>query len=704
MSCQGISVDDCSILGTGRLADISQYIYDPETPLPEIGIEILPPNLQTLIEGCDDNTNCKLVSYDFETNQGTTASSSAYILQLGVSSLSPTKTNVSVLSNVGTEDSTSKGIPLSSLDIHYDPNHLLSTPPIANQPIGFSTLDGLFVSGSGTTLNGTTVDECANSCANLGTCKAFNFDESSSTCKYFPIGEVEAMVGQATLDNSNTQTNLSLVLKNPISNMSPNQNIEGLDEYVNGTTTIKTVTDSTHITIQFPEQAIRGIPENTVFTIKTGLVSSEGTSKHGYIYNIDRINNTGVSGTEDYGYNGTFKFMAFNGLPTTTTSTIAATPFYTTGGTSINYNYITQLTLNVPSFPKSRFVGQGSSGFVSDGPRLPITATSGLNVMLASPDVKFNYLLGKDENGSYSSKGTQTRAQCETLCKNDGRCRGIVSWTNSSSTGSCWLFDTFDGIYDRSISVIGYKTFYCDSTNTTDSKCNFTMIVQSSTTNSITFKLPANSSLPFGVSAGSALTNLRAIEVTLPLHVDSPRPSNRIIGWTGTMNGISGTVTVIGFTNTTITFAIEPQTYTGNSSVQDVTLSDSKGSTCRDIKACNASIQRLLDTSGIRSFSTLDLDACEACSERIYKKPIITQTDTQYTKVREFLWYENAGRFSCGSTPPPAGTTFGADCNPQCEKPDDALIDTVAYDSTSQTCQITCRPGFQWDGTACVPI
>jgi hypothetical protein len=188
-----------------------------------------------------------------------------------------------------------------------------------------------------------------------------------------------------------------------------------------------------------------------------------------------------------------------------------------------------------------------------------------------------------------------------------------------------------------------------------------------------------------------------SITATITLPQGSTPPVNNSSGKLGLFP-----VTVVGFTNSTITFSGPSIIPNIGIPAQTITLSDNNGSTCQDIKACNASIQRLLDNTSIRSFSTLDLVACSACPERAYIKPTTTQTAGEFDNLRKYLWYGNSGQFKCTTTLPPGASSFDENCKPVCTPSTDQNAVSTDYDSTNNACKITCRSGYQWDGTKCV--
>jgi len=238
----------------------------------------------------------------------------------------------------------------------------------------------------------------------------------------------------------------------------------------------------------------------------------------------------------------------------------------------------------------------------------------------------------------------------------------------------------------------------CNDASVANTLCKIPMNVKTYTTTNITFQLPSNSTLPNGSASGSPL-NLSAIEFTATLAAGSEVPSDRIIGWAGSIAQTSGSiipVTVKSYTSTTITFTFTAQSYT-TINAQDVLLSDTKGRSCQDIKACNASIQRLLDAPSVRSFSTNDLVACSGCNERAYKIPVAGSLNI--SNLRKYLWFENAGPYEC-TTVAPAGTVLDDKCNITCPTRTDG--GTTSYDSATATCRVTCRTGFYWNGTTCV--
>ena len=636
MSCQGISVSDCTTLATASTVDISSYVYEPDTPPALIdSASTLPANLITEINECDGNSNCKLIAYNFNTNTGTKAQNDAqYLLQLSAGATEAYRTNKTVMAMVGTSNVTSLGIPTENLDLHYDPSHIQLTPPITNRPIGFSELQGTFVDtdrvsrmSSGSS-NLPSLDQCASSCVNVSGCRGFNYDDVIQYCALFNLVDVEAVLGQATNDNSNTGTTLTLVIKNAISGIAAGQYIIGLDEYINGNIEITSYNAAapTNIPIKFTEQAVRGIPVNTTFRIKAPTRYNPLDRRKAYANQIDHINNVGVNGTDSYGYSADF----------ITTGTISSllNPISTTSA-------LTAFTT----------------------PQSTLTVQANINALTGSPKISSGVLPINRPGGSACNSG----------------------------------------IYDTTNDAI-----LCSCATHSAAVCDVKMSVNSQTGTSITFNLPETADLRSGSASGSPLILTGAIEFTVTLAPTSPVPSQRIIGWTGTVVDSTGLglripVVVKSYTTSTITFTFSATTYS-QINAQVITLSDTKGASCQDIKACNASIQRLLDSSGVRSFSTMDLVACSGCNERAYNKPAGTQSAVQFTKLREYLWYENVGVFACPISSLPTGaTTRDGNCTPVCTKPDDTYADSAAYDAASSTCRVTCRPGLSWNGTACVP-
>jgi len=613
MSGQGISSSDFSALQTAKEADISSYIYLPDTPPPTIDTGVLPSNLQTKVSECNGNDNCKLIAYDFVTDIGKKASNSPYLIQLEATDRDPDKSDFSVLAKIGTNPVTSLGIPTDNLDTQYDPNHLLLTPPIVSGPIGYSYREGTAISGTSTsTVTSTSADACADTCTSTNNCRGFNFDENATSCALFSLVDTEAVIGAQVGGSSNTIDALTLNLKNAVTGLAANQTIDGLDDYINGTITIKSVASSMQIQIGFSTQIVRAIPENTRFRIKAPTTVSALQS---YVYEKEHIDYIGVNGTETYGYNAAFNISGIPGLPTQTNGAISSS------GTTV----LTSLVVPVNM--------------------------SGINALLSTGSLPI-------------VRGAQ------------GCTSGVIS-TNDVQTTVCG----------------------CSQVSVDDPLCKIPMTVKSYTSTNITFGLPTNSLLQYGSSSGSPL-NLTAIEFTATLAAgNEPVPSDRIIGWSGAITQVSGPaipVRVKSFTASTITFSFPAQSY-GTINAQAITLSDTKGIGCQDIKACNASIQRLLDDSTVSSFSTKDLVACSGCNERAYKKQ---STGASFgSKLREYLWFENAGVFACTASAPP-GTTLNAKCEPVCATP--ANGDSAVYDSVSLTCRVTCRTGFYWNGTACV--
>lgn len=612
MSGQGISSSDFLELETAKVADISSYIYLPDTPPPTIDTGVLPANLQTKVSECDGNNNCKLITYDFISDIGDKASSSPYLIQLEATDKDPNRTNVSVLAKVGTNPVTSLGIPTDNLDAQYDPNRLLLTPPIVSGPIGYSYREGTAVLGTPTsTVASTSADACADTCTINQNCQGFNFDENASSCALFSLVDTEAVISVLAGGSSNTTQNLTLNLKNPVTGLAVAQTIDGLDDYINGTITITNVASTTQIQIGFSTQIVRAIPENTRFRIKAPTTISALQS---YVYEKEHINYIGVNGNETYGYNAIFNISTIPGLPTQTNGAISSS------GTTV----ITELIVPVNM--------SGINAALSTG-TLPIVRVG---------------------QGSCTS--------------------GVISMNDVQTT------------------VCG-----CNQTSVDEPLCKIPMNVKSYTSTNITFRLPTNSLLQYGSSSGSPL-NLTAIEFTATLAAGNvPVPSDRIIGWTGAIRQASGPaipVTVKSFTTSTITFSFPAQSY-GVINAQSITLSDTQGRGCQDIKACNASIQRLLDDPQVSSFSTKDLVTCSGCNERAYKKQ---STGASFgSKLREYLWFENAGVFACTASAPP-GTTLNARCEPVCATP--ANGDSAVYDNGA--CRVTCRTGFYWNGTACI--
>lgn len=619
-------MDDCTTLGSASTASISSYLYPPDTPPPEIDTEVLPANLQTKISECEGNDNCKLISYDFNTNTGTKASSSPYILQ--TQSLDPDKTDVAILAEIGTTEVTSLGIPTEDLDTQYNPSHLQVTPPIAVAPIGYTPLEdgvALFSSTGTSTPTATSVDACAVQCNNTSTCKGFNFNESNSTCKLFSLVDSPAFISTLAGGSSSTVTFLNLWLNSPgISSGRENGlYIEGLDDYINGTVIVSSWTNDTNLSISFTEQVVKQIPAGTKIRVKSRKTKSSTT--RGYMSEKEQIDTIGVDGSETYGYNATFGIQGLSALPTTTT--------FTANSEASTAKLTAEQDLTLPF-----------SGTLQES---PVFSTAIL------PIVK-----GPGPSGCTS---------------------GLFVINDAQDTSTCT----------------------CSTESVADPACRVPMSVKSQTGSSVTVTRPIGSYFPYGVANGSRMI-LNAIQFTVTLNSGTPSP--RIIGWTGTITHANGTipVTVKSYTTgspATITFTF-PSTSYGTINTQNVTLSDSKGRTCKDIKACNASIQRLLDTSGISSFSTKDILACEGCNERAYKKPSSALTAAQLLKLREYLWFDNEGVFACPNTALPSGaSTRDSQCTPVCDVPSNA--DSATY-SAASGCRVTCRNGFYWNGYQCV--
>ena len=673
-------MDNCTAIAAAASTDISSLIYDPDTPPTPIDTSVLPPNLNTKLQECDGDANCKLVMYDFNTNTGTKADSADYLIQLESNSRTANNSMVTVMSNVSTKDTTSLGIPTDNLDLHYDPNHLRSTPAIASGPIGFSSIDATIL-GTGSSDTASTIDGCAIACDSSSTCGGFNFGEDSS-CTLFNIVDKDFTVTNR-YGGSNGQriSTLSLTLNGSLTGVASGQTVSGLETYINGPITITSASVNI-ITISFDSQVVYQIPANTQITISAARQVDPNATVHGYTSNKSRINLIGVNGTMSYGYSGDFTVsQQLNSLPT---NVLSANPSAVSSTSSVSRLELTFLSLPSP---------------------LPVISSATLSF----------------DNSGVVMINDSTRCIPTSATVSDA-CKAVLSF--NSVNGNTITFDLPSGggfirnVIDNSVRVYFTTTeFTLNVTTGTPSDrimgwsgtlSLFPITVTAATSSSITASFPVVSGINppvigmTGTVGGYPITVTAVTSTEVTATITLPQGSTLpAINTTGTVGNFP--VSVVGFTNSTITFSgpsIIPSI--GVRAQTIITLSDNNGSTCQDIKACNASIQRLLDNPAIRSFSTLDLVACSACPERAYTKPTTSQTGPQFDKLREYLWYGNSGKFVCPTTLPTGASSFDENCTPVCTPSSDQNAISTEYDTTTSACKITCRTGYRWDGTNCV--
>ena len=680
-------MDNCTAIAAAASTDISKLIYEGvDTPPTPIDTSVLPPNLKTKLQECDGNgtTPCKLVMYDFKTDTGTTANSADYLIQLESGSRTADNSMVAVLSNVNNNvNTTSLGIPTDNLDLHYDQNHLTLTPAIASGPIGFSSI-GATIQGSGTSVSASSIDGCAIACDASSTCGGFNFSESS-TCTLFNIVDKDFTVS-TRYDGSNGQQiqTLTLTLNGSTTGVTSGQTVTGLETYINGPVQI-TYTGANSITIQFDEQVVYQVPQNTQITVSAGRLVDPDATVHGYTSNKTRINLIGVNGTMSYGYSGDFTVsQQLNGLPTNIGPSTAIQPSSTS---------VTQLALTFASLPSP----------------LPTISSATLSLDISGTPPTSNVVMINDPTNCNPALTTVTDA-----------CKAILS--SNTVSGNTITFDLPSGggfvrnAIDSSVKIYFTTTdFTLNVTTGTPSDrilgwsgtlSLFPITVTIATSTSITASFPVVSGINLPVvgmtgTVGSYPITVKTVGLSI-ITADITIPSGSTppsVNATGSLGNFP--VTVIGFTDSTITFS-GPSIITsiGVRAQTIIKLSDNNGSTCQDIKACNASIQRLLDNTAIRSFSTLNLVACSACPERAYTKPTTSQTGPQFDKLREYLWYGNSGAFSCPTTLPTGASSFDENCTPVCTPSTDQNALSTEYDATTSACKITCRTGYRWDSTS----
>jgi len=628
---QGLDPNDCTTIAQAASTNITDLIYEPDTPPDPIDTSVLPPNLQTLTQNCEGDANCKLISYDFNTNTGSKSPNTDYLMQLPTDNLPADKTNITVMAKVGDRDVTSIGIPTDNLDTHFDPNHLTLTPAITTGPIGFSSIGGE-IKGTEITNSASTLDGCAVACDSAAICGGFNFSDTSS-CTLFQIVDKEAVISTVYNGSSGqTITTLNVILSSMPTGVSTGYIVTGLDSYINGEVNVNGTPSGTTLPLSFERQSVYTIPANTPITIQAPRTIDPGATVHGYISNKDHMNIIGVNGTSTYGYKADFKLKSLRAMPTATTTLLSASPATLK---------TTPLSLVFSSLPS------------------PLPTISSVTF-------------------SKSFQVSQSVRTSSVIMKSDTQCPTPVTAVVSDNCKAILEYDSVNG-------------------------------------NTITFKMPADGAYIINAIDSTVRVLFSVIEITFDLADDNVNvPSDRIIGWSGTLliaPGDSVPVSVIRYTPATITFSFPARSWSSVIAAQTITLSDNDGSTCQDIKACNASIQRLLDNISVRSFSTNDIVACSACPERAYIKPVATQTDSQFTKLREYLWYGNSGVYSCGTVTLPTGSTsVDAQCQPVCDPPStDTNAVSSTYDGSTNACRITCRTGFYWNQTTrmctqCPPI
>ena len=157
--CQGLGTLDAK-LNCAATLDIDVYTTSTDPP-PIVASSVLPTGLQSLLSDCSGNDSCKLVSFDFTGDSGSTASKAQYVVN--------TENNEAVDRGVFFKDGT-------------------PPPPVMREPPGFdfsSAIDPTRATQIGSVLFGSSSEFCARVCEDDSTCKAFNYEPLNSRCEYF---------------------------------------------------------------------------------------------------------------------------------------------------------------------------------------------------------------------------------------------------------------------------------------------------------------------------------------------------------------------------------------------------------------------------------------------------------------------------------------------------------------------------------------
>ena len=166
--CQSYSLGDPQFIQCAATLDPDVYGYYTDLPEPILK-SVLPENLNTLLDSCEGNSDCKLVSYDFQTDVGTTAADAEYVI------------------NMKNTDAQNKGLFIKS---NY------TTPVVAIEPPGYS-YSLLPINPQGTNVVTITIPQslsasdqvtsemCARYCDDLPNCKAFNYNQLLLSCVFF---------------------------------------------------------------------------------------------------------------------------------------------------------------------------------------------------------------------------------------------------------------------------------------------------------------------------------------------------------------------------------------------------------------------------------------------------------------------------------------------------------------------------------------
>ena len=228
----GVNLDTCSVITNAAKSDISSRIYGTP-PVYTIADETLPSGLQTKLDSCVEGT-CNFVSYDFETDSGSTHNSLPYVINTRTTTTENSavilkKRNVQLFSiasqgtdvivttavphnfAVGGTISLSvtpftgefivKSIPSSTTFTYENKTYMLPSEPITsssnisytppkpvelNGPSGYD-FNALAIIGTqiGSALTNATETTCAQACDNNSSCVGFNFSSIGDTCQMF---------------------------------------------------------------------------------------------------------------------------------------------------------------------------------------------------------------------------------------------------------------------------------------------------------------------------------------------------------------------------------------------------------------------------------------------------------------------------------------------------------------------------------------
>lgn len=250
----GVSPDACSVITNASHADITNRIY-AVPPTYTITEETLPTGLQSKLDSCLDGV-CNFVSYDFETDTGTTAASLPYVINtrttttensavilkkrnVQLSSVTAQGTDVLVTTAtphnfmVGGTVSLSvtpftgefiiKSIPSSTTFTYENTIYTIPGQPITTstnvtytppKPVELTAPSGydfntqaIVGTPIGSVITNASETTCATACDNNNSCIGFNFSSIGDTCQLFSSVTSNVVTSEASFRKENLTSN-----------------------------------------------------------------------------------------------------------------------------------------------------------------------------------------------------------------------------------------------------------------------------------------------------------------------------------------------------------------------------------------------------------------------------------------------------------------------------------------------------------------